>query len=103
MECVMERRKEQFKIFTNFNFTELDEMIFKPGRRPPNEIDYYYHTATKTTYTYFWSDESGYWRNDISVDPNNIASPHMINPNLVEFTSKKKSHKDDGECHCIIS
>lgn len=97
----MDKRKEQFKTFAGFDFSDLDVIVWKIGCQPQNAIDYYYHIPTKTIYSYYFGDKSGCWRDDLAIDTNDVASPRIINPSLVDFATETTKHGDG--CTCTIS
>jgi hypothetical protein len=87
----MANRGEQFNAFANFDFAELTKIKFKKGCEPRNATDYYYHSNTKTIYSYYWADNPGSWTDDQILDTNNIETPYIVSPILFKFGMEKNN------------
>jgi len=99
----MANRREQFNTFVNFDFSELTKIEFKKGCEPRNATDYYYHSNTKTIYSYYWGDNPGCWNDDKTVDTNDIETPYIVSPNIIEFRMKENNKRINNEgCRCSI-
>ena len=97
----MDNREKSFAAFANRDFSELTKIVFKPGYQPRNATDYYYHAETDVICSYYWCD-GGKWTDNVQLDINEIESPKIYNPNLIEFEPIEKKRKCNNGCRCII-
>lgn len=92
----MTQRKEKFKTFAKFDFSELIKIEFKSGHQPRNATDYYYHLNTKTVYSYYWGGgdnaTSGKWDIKPDFNMNNVKSPLNTYSSSESETSENDKH-----------
>lgn len=84
----MTDRKNQFNEFVSFNFSELEKILFES--QPRNATDYYYHSKTKTVYSYYFGCNPGRWTANVEVDGHNIKSPSALSKIIPKIEAKNE-------------
>lgn len=89
-------REKQFNEFTGFSFSELDKVKYKSGCQPRNATDYYYHSASKIIYSYYFGSNNGKWAANVQINLTHVKSPSILcidNEKSSDLKSSQNSQK----------
>lgn len=88
----MTDREQEFITYSNLNFSELVKIKFKSGAQPRNATDHYYHSKTKTIYSYYFGGDSGRWEANVKINSDNIKSPSELSTSSEKAGLKNHHH-----------